>query len=207
MPGSKTSDETTDWEAVFEGKENGLISLVENARSTAALRKCVLVVIHALLRRKADTANKLACERSLEEIIPADADADTKTGVDLERTRKKIVELLRTIKEIRKKKALDYESCGMEITTAKDDKDVDVDDNAEEAAAERRSFDDTANVFTDLCQMMSGKRSPESPVERELRDILGLVLLFVGIGIVFLVFQNIQILENIWQNTIFHQQP
>jgi hypothetical protein len=32
-------------------------------------------------------------------------------------------------------------------------------------------------------------------------------LLFIGIGIVFLVFQNIQILENIWQNTIFHQQP
>ncbi len=213
MPGSKTSDETTDWEAVFEGKENGLISLVENARSTAVLRKCVLVVIHALLRRKDDATDKLACERSLEEIIPADADADTKTGVDLEKTRKKIVELLRTIKEIRKKKALDYESRGTEITTAKDDKDVedvedvDVDDNAEEAAAERRFFDDTANVFTDLCQMMSGKRSPESPVERELRDILSLVLLFVGIGIVFLVFQNIQILENIWQNTIFHQQP
>ncbi len=72
---------------------------------------------------------------------------------------------------------------------------------------EKRSFDDTANAFADLCRMVGGKKLPNSPAGRELRDILGLVLLFIGIGIVFLVFQNIQILENIWQNTIFHQQP
>ncbi|MDP7098165.1 MAG: hypothetical protein QF511_06560 [Rhodospirillales bacterium] len=204
MPGSKTRDETTDWEAVFENKENGFVSLIENAPSKAALRKCTNIVIHALLRRKDDAANKLACKKSLEKIIPAEADADTKTGADMETTRIKIVELLRTIKEIRKKKALDCESRGTETTTAKDDED---NDNAKEAAVEKRSFDDTANAFADLCRMVGGKKLPNSPAGRELRDILGLVLLFIGIGIVFLVFQNIQILENIWQNTIFHQQP
>ncbi len=204
MPGSKARDETTDWEAVFEDKENGFVSLIENAPSKAALKKCTNIVIHALLRRKDDAANKLACKKSLEEIIPADADTDTKTGADLEKTRKKIVELLRSIKEIRKKKALDFESRGTKITNAKDDED---NDNAEEAAVERRSFDDTANAFIDLCRMVGEKKSLDSPAGRELRDIFGLVLLFIGIAIVFLVFQNIQILENIWQNTIFHQQP
>ncbi|HIJ44199.1 MAG TPA: hypothetical protein HPP50_04035 [Rhodospirillaceae bacterium] len=112
MPGSKTRDETTDWEAVFENKENGFVSLIENAPSKAALRKCTNIVIHALLRRKDDAANKLACKKSLEKIIPAEADADTKTGADMETTRIKIVELLRTIKEIRKKKALDCDLAG-----------------------------------------------------------------------------------------------
>ncbi len=200
MPASKSRDETTDWEAVFEGGENGLISLIEKAPSTAALRECTIVVIHEILRRKDDGDNKVICEKSLEEIIPADA--DTKTDADLETTKARIVKLLRIIKEMRKKKALDHESRKTKITTAKDE-----DDDAGEEAIENRLPDDTAKVFTDFYQMMVGKRSPKSPVEREIRDIIGLVLLFVGIGIIFLLFQNIQNLENIFQDTIFHQKP
>ncbi len=104
MQVSETRDEMTDWEAIFENKENGFVSLIENAPSKAALKKWTNIVIHALLRRKDDAGNKLACKGSLEGTIPADTDADIKTSMDLEMTRIKIVELVRTTKEIRKKK-------------------------------------------------------------------------------------------------------
>lgn len=93
----KTDDQETDWEAVFETPGQGLIPLIESAKSLAALRECTSLVIRTLFLRMNDEETRATYDAALEEII-----AVGEPG--LESVKTKITELLRTIKEMRKEK-------------------------------------------------------------------------------------------------------
>jgi hypothetical protein len=66
----KTSDGTTDWEAVFEAPESGLIPLIAQANSPQALRECAIVTIQMLFSRDNDAENVTHLTSELNELVP-----------------------------------------------------------------------------------------------------------------------------------------
>jgi hypothetical protein len=69
----KTSDGTTDWEAVFEAPEGGLIPLIAQANSPQTLRECAIVTIQMLYSRDNDAENVTNLTSELNELVPDDA--------------------------------------------------------------------------------------------------------------------------------------
>ena len=97
----QTPDGVTDWEQVFEGP-NGLIALITQVRSAAALRECTLVIIGQLFTRKQDQLEVARLTRQLDSLIVTAASQDI-TGLSTT-----IIGLLRQIKRERIEKARDY---------------------------------------------------------------------------------------------------
>ena len=94
-------DGTSDWEAVFEDADTGLIPLIGQAQSTESLRACTIVALGKLLIRKNDEAAMERLTHELDRII-----ADGGEGAEgLDASKDAITTLLRRIKENRKQKA------------------------------------------------------------------------------------------------------
>ena len=97
-------DGTTDWEAVFEDGETGLIPLIGQAQSTETLKACTIVVLGKLLVRKNDGAAMERLARELDRII-----AEGGEGAEgLDASKAGITTLLRRIKNSRRQKATAY---------------------------------------------------------------------------------------------------
>ena len=93
-------DGTSDWEAVFEDGETGLIPLIGQAQSTETLKACTIVALGKLLVRKNDEAAMERLTRELDRII-----AEGGEGAEgLDASKDAITALLRRIKENRKQK-------------------------------------------------------------------------------------------------------
>lgn len=98
----QTPDGVTDWERVFES-DGGLIALIGQAHSAAALRQCAVLVINQLFTRKQDQLEVARLMQQLDKLI-SDAPAAGEVGT-LSTT---IIELLREIKRERIDKAREY---------------------------------------------------------------------------------------------------
>jgi len=98
----QTPDGVTDWEQVFEGP-NGLIELISQVRTAAALRECTLVVIGQLFTRKQDQLEVARLTHQLDNLI-----AGGDTSQDISALSKTVASLLRHIKDERIQKAQDY---------------------------------------------------------------------------------------------------
>lgn len=99
----KTEGGTTDWEAVFEVPPSGLIPLISQAQSPAALRECTIVVIKKIYTRKDDPPEVERFTSELRMMIPDDLAED-----DLPRITETVTSILRQIKEDRKQKAAEF---------------------------------------------------------------------------------------------------
>ena len=99
----KTPDGVTDWEAVFEDPETGLIPLIAMARSPAALRKSTIVVVERLFVRKDDPAEIENFMAELTRLMPDDMAME-----GLPRIAETVTAILRQIKEDRKQKAAEF---------------------------------------------------------------------------------------------------
>jgi hypothetical protein len=99
----KTSDGTTDWEAVFEAPENGLIPLIAQANSPQALRECAIVTIQMLFSRDNDAENVTNLTTELNELVPDDAKSQ-----QLDVFSNAITSVLRQIKQERIELAEEY---------------------------------------------------------------------------------------------------
>ncbi len=93
-----------DWEAVFEDPRSGLIPLIREAHSAAALRKGTIVIIEKLHSRKDDSGVIEKFTAELNRMIPDDTKAE-----NLPLVAKAVTAILRRIKEERIRKAERYE--------------------------------------------------------------------------------------------------
>ncbi len=93
---------TTDWEALFEAPESGLIPLISSARSTDALRQSSLLTIERLFTRKGDERNLRKFKLQILRLVP-EGDQEA-----LEHKVKAVEQILRDIKVERIRKAAAY---------------------------------------------------------------------------------------------------
>ena len=93
---------TTDWEALFEAPESGLIPLISSARSTDALRQSSLLTIERLFTRKGDERNLRKFKLQILRLVP-EGDQEA-----LEDKVKAVEQILRDIKVERIRKAAAY---------------------------------------------------------------------------------------------------
>ena len=98
----QTPDGVTDWEQVFEGP-NGLIALISQVRTGAALRECTLLVIGQLFTRKQDQLEVARLTHQLDNLI-----AGGEASQDISALSMTVIGLLRQIKNERIQKAQDY---------------------------------------------------------------------------------------------------
>src|SRR3989338_7708463 len=87
-----------DWETIFEGRDDGIIIMLESARSVGALRKCTHLIIQKLFTRKDDEPIRISYEKALDELLP-DGIAAVAGGAEFEDKKNNIITLLRDIKE------------------------------------------------------------------------------------------------------------
>lgn len=90
----KTADGATDWEAVFEDPDGGLVQLVTRAQTLDALNECASVVIRSLFTRKGDEAEVVRFMKLLDFAITKGRKTD-----DAPQTRTSVEFLLRRIKQ------------------------------------------------------------------------------------------------------------
>lgn len=96
---------TFDWEKVFEDPKEGLIPLILQAHSAAALRECTIAVITQLYTRKDDPSEVERFVAQLNAMIP-----DEVPPKHLPRIADTVVDILRQIKADRIRKALEFEA-------------------------------------------------------------------------------------------------
>jgi hypothetical protein len=99
----KTPDGTTDWEAVFEAPDNGLIPLILQGNSPQALRDCAIVTIQMLFSRENDAGDVKRITRDLEDLVQ-----DNTPDHRLRYCMNEITGLLRRIKQERIELAQEY---------------------------------------------------------------------------------------------------
>ena len=92
-------DGTTDWEAVFEHEENGLIHLVNQTHDSNAIRQCAQLIIRKLFTRKNDQDEVVRLNKELDGIL-----AKVESH-GFEAAQKAVVTLLRRIKDERIRRA------------------------------------------------------------------------------------------------------
>lgn len=100
----KTAAGTVDWEFVFENPETGLLALVGQAASPAALRECAIFIIAKLYSRKDDPEEVASFTKEITALIPDDLATDNLSDIIAV-----VVIMLRRIKEYRTQKATDHE--------------------------------------------------------------------------------------------------
>ena len=66
----KAQDGTTDWKAIFEAPDGGLIPLILQTNSPQALRDCAIVSIQTLFSRDIDVRDVTRITRDLEDLVP-----------------------------------------------------------------------------------------------------------------------------------------
>ena len=101
----KNADGTTDWDAVFDAPENGLIPLIKQASTLDALRTIAGLVIDRLFTRKKDGPYRSAYSAALDTLLPLDG---LEEGKDFDTALSEVVALFATIREERKRKAAEY---------------------------------------------------------------------------------------------------
>jgi len=92
-------DGTTNWEAVFEHEENGLIHLVNQTHDSDAIRQCAQLIIRKLFTRKNDQDEVVRLNKELDGIL-----AKVESH-GFEAAQKAVVTLLRRIKDERIRRA------------------------------------------------------------------------------------------------------
>ncbi len=98
----QTPDGVTDWEQVFESP-SGLITLVGQARTAAAIRECVLVIISQLFTRKQDQLEVARLTHQLDSLVVRFGGSG-----DIDGLSQAVIDQLRQIKITRIQKAQDY---------------------------------------------------------------------------------------------------
>ncbi len=101
----KTPSGAVDWEKAFEDPKTGLIPLILQARSPAALRECTIAVVTRLYIRKDDPSEVERFVSQLKEMIP-----DQVPPKQLSRVADTMVGILRQIKADRIRKVLESEA-------------------------------------------------------------------------------------------------
>lgn len=101
----KTAAGTVDWEYVFEDPGTGLLGLVGQAASPAALRECAILIIAKLYARKDDPAEVERFTKEISALIPDDMAADNLAEINTV-----VIGLLRQIKDSRIQKAAEHEA-------------------------------------------------------------------------------------------------
>lgn len=110
MPGKEkppwplTPEGVTDWEFVFEDPKTGFIALLGHATAAEALKDCAIVIVQSLFIRDDDGDNVMKFIIDLNKIFPYDSDGSD----DFSAMQEDTTDLLRKIKDERKKKAEDY---------------------------------------------------------------------------------------------------
>lgn len=99
----KTPDGTTDWEIVFEAEETGVIALVTQANTAAALRACTIAVIEKLYVRDDDPDAVARFKEDLTSLIRDDMSPE-----NVVRAKDTVAGILRGVKEYRIQKAAEY---------------------------------------------------------------------------------------------------
>ena len=99
----KTRDGTTDWEAVFEAPDSGLIPLILQANTPQALRDCAIVTIQMLFSRENDSGDVTRITRDLADLVP-----DNTPDYRLRHCMNEITGLLRRLKQERIELAQEY---------------------------------------------------------------------------------------------------
>jgi hypothetical protein len=100
----RTEYNTIDWEAAFEQGDHGFIPMVEQSSTAAGILACSLVIIRSLFSRADDSDTRIGFERQLNDAMSACPDGDDTEAGDAER-RRRVIELLREIKEHRVERA------------------------------------------------------------------------------------------------------
>ena len=134
----ETVGKMTDWETAFESQ---LIPLIESAKTTSALKECArLVIIKLFVRDGDDTSESL-----VDELLPDAGGAGGGEADVSDDKKRKIIRLLRDIKDERTRKAEEYKAQQIEEEAEADRRSAEV---AELAAAED---DAIKKVFSDVC--------------------------------------------------------
>ncbi|MFP6735057.1 MAG: hypothetical protein VB959_14600 [Rhodospirillales bacterium] len=82
--------EIIDWEAVFEAEGDGLIALINEAKSIAALKGCMAVIVEQLFSRKGDAEFRESYLADLDAALPEDLDGRG----DVPETLKKLIAVM-----------------------------------------------------------------------------------------------------------------
>jgi len=104
----QTPEGVTDWEAVFEAPDTGLIPMVEKATTSPALREITTVIIFSLFTRDSDAVIKVKYASILEDILPEDSEPLKSKDHGFIQIQSDIVELLIRIKKHRLEKIVEY---------------------------------------------------------------------------------------------------
>ncbi|MBT3989039.1 MAG: hypothetical protein HON14_01580 [Rhodospirillaceae bacterium] len=123
----KTEHGTVNWEIVFESPENGLLTLIGEARTPKALLESSIVIIQKIYTRKDDPAKVEQFIQELSELIPEDLPEESLADII-----EVVTTLLRQIKDFRIQKAQEH----IDKITA--EKIIAAATNARENQAERR---------------------------------------------------------------------
>ncbi|MAF47270.1 MAG: hypothetical protein CMM10_03310, partial [Rhodospirillaceae bacterium] len=94
-----------DWEAVFEADGHGLIALIGETKSFAALKSCMLVIVEQLFSRDNDEAFRESYIAELNSVLPDDLDGRENMAATLDKLKAAMVATLRRIKSYRIEKA------------------------------------------------------------------------------------------------------
>lgn len=149
----KNPSGTIDWETVFEDPETGLIPLIQQAHSPAALKKSAFVIIKNLYTRKDDPPKVEFFISQLNEMIPDDLPADS-----LSRVGDAVIDVMRKVKEERIRKAVEYEENEAAAKAA--------DADAAEAAKEKKAKERRAPEKSSL--VLVAKK--ESKIKKAMSD-------------------------------------
>jgi hypothetical protein len=101
----KTAAGTADWEVVFEDPDTGLLALVGQASSPAALRECAILIIARLYARKDDPEEVARFTWEISVLIPDHLGSEDLAGIT-----QAVTILLRKIKDFRIQKAAEHEA-------------------------------------------------------------------------------------------------
>ena len=122
---SKTPTGAVDWEKAFEDPEAGLIAMIQKARTPAALRGCMIVVIRMTYARKDDPAEVDRFVAELINLIP-----DNLPPKNMPRIADMMIGVLRQIKVDRIEKVREFEA---NAATAGQEKDKPIEDRRSKA--------------------------------------------------------------------------
>jgi len=90
-----------DWEVVFESPKDGFVTLVKQAQSVNSLQQCAGLIIDKLFTRENDGPFLAAYHTALKELLPV----EDGSNVDVSFSKKRVIVLLRDIKQHRQRKA------------------------------------------------------------------------------------------------------
>ncbi|MBT4888546.1 MAG: hypothetical protein HON65_03215 [Rhodospirillales bacterium] len=96
---------SVDWDKVFEHPETGLITVINQAKSTKSLHRCSHIIVETLFNRDGDEERRHAFATVVNDIVDHTSKASKSDAVALAAAKTKIAQVLGSIKQDRQKRA------------------------------------------------------------------------------------------------------